>query len=43
LIEAIQILKNVEEIVVSILKEHDVVRHSLMQKIVKAYGEAESR
>ncbi len=40
---ALKVLKNVEEIVVCRLTNQDVVRHPLVQKIVKAYDDYESR
>jgi phosphate starvation-inducible protein PhoH and related proteins len=39
LIEAIEILGKVEEISFTCFDEHDVVRHSLVQRIIKAYDE----
>lgn len=40
---ALKVLKNVEEIAVCRLTNQDVVRHPLVQKIVKAYDDYESR
>jgi phosphate starvation-inducible PhoH-like protein len=40
---ALKVLKNVEEISVCRLTNQDVVRHPLVQKIVKAYDDYESR
>lgn len=34
-------LKNIEDIVFAYLSEKDVVRHPLVQKIIKAYDRAE--
>ncbi|MGA8037614.1 MAG: PhoH family protein [Candidatus Acidiferrales bacterium] len=39
LLEAIEILGRVEEISFTYFDEHDVVRHSLVQRIIKAYDE----
>ena len=39
LIEAIEILSKVEEISFTFFDEHDVVRHSLVQRIIKAYDD----
>ena len=39
LLEAIEILGKVEEISFTYFDEHDVVRHSLVQRIIKAYDE----
>ena len=41
--EALRVLKNVEGIEQCYLTEKDVVRHELVQRIVKAYAEYESR
>ena len=41
--EALRVLKNVEGIEQCCLTEKDVVRHELVQRIVKAYAEYESR
>jgi phosphate starvation-inducible PhoH-like protein len=41
--EAIKILKGVEDIGICILGEKDVVRHELVQRIVKAYEKQEKR
>lgn len=40
---AVSVLKNIDDIVVCNLTSKDVVRHPLVQKIVKAYEEYESR
>jgi phosphate starvation-inducible protein PhoH len=39
LLEAIEILGKVNEISFTYFDEHDVVRHSLVQRIIKAYDE----
>jgi phosphate starvation-inducible protein PhoH and related proteins len=39
LLEAIEILSKVDEISFTFFDEHDVVRHSLVQRIIKAYDE----
>lgn len=39
--EAAKILKNIEDIDFCYLSEKDVVRHPLVQKIIKAYDRAE--
>ena len=41
--QAVTLLKGVEDIAVCTLTERDVVRHPLVQKIVKAYEKAEER
>ncbi|MGI5970962.1 MAG: PhoH family protein [Oscillospiraceae bacterium] len=41
--EAIRVLRNIEDIAICYLTEKDVVRHALVQKIVKAYDEFEGR
>ncbi len=43
LINAIQILKNIDDISIVNLTYKDVVRHELVQKIINAYERAESR
>lgn len=40
---ALRVLKNVDDIGFSFLDNNDVVRHPLVQKIVKAYGEYENK
>ncbi len=40
---AISVLKNIDDIAICSLTSKDVVRHPLVQKIVKAYEEYESR
>jgi phosphate starvation-inducible PhoH-like protein len=37
LIEAMKVLKNIDDIAIVQLNEKDVVRHHLVQKIIKAY------
>jgi phosphate starvation-inducible PhoH-like protein len=37
LIDAINVLKNVEDIAIQYFNEKDVVRHKLVQEIIKAY------
>ncbi len=39
LIDAINILKNVDDIGMVFLREADIVRHQLVQKVIRAYGE----
>jgi len=41
LIDAIHRLRNLEHLAVVHLTEHDIVRHPLVQQIVKAYEESE--
>ena len=41
LIDAIHRLENLEHISILYLNEHDIVRHPLVQKIVKAYEDEE--
>lgn len=41
--QAVTLLKGVEDIAVCMLTERDVVRHPLVQKIVKAYEKADER
>ncbi|MBQ6381242.1 MAG: PhoH family protein [Clostridia bacterium] len=43
LIQAMKILKNVEDISINRFTEKDVVRHRLVQDIIKAYERAESK
>lgn len=43
LIQAMKILKNVEDISINRFTEKDVVRHKLVQDIIKAYERAESK
>jgi phosphate starvation-inducible PhoH-like protein len=43
LVEAIRILKNIEEIKIVYFSQRDVVRHRLVQEIVKAYEKYEKR
>lgn len=43
LINAIKILKNVKEIGICRLKDTDVVRHTLVKKIINAYDKAEKK
>ena len=43
LIQAMKILKNVEDISVNRFTEKDVVRHKLVQDIIKAYEKAENK
>lgn len=40
---ALKVLKNIDDIGISMLSSKDVVRHPLVQKIVKAYDEYERR
>ena len=40
---AVNVVKNIEDITVCRLSSKDVVRHPLVQKIVKAYEEYESK
>ncbi len=40
---ALKVLKNIDDIGISILSNKDVVRHPLVQKIVKAYDDYEQR
>jgi phosphate starvation-inducible PhoH-like protein len=42
LVEAMRILKNIEGIGIASFNEKDVVRHKLVQDIVKAYEKKES-
>jgi phosphate starvation-inducible PhoH-like protein len=43
LVEAVRILKSVEDIMIINFTERDVVRHRLVQKIVQAYERYEKR
>ena len=43
LIQAIQILKNIEDIAVVMLNQSDIVRHKLVRDIVKAYDEYQAQ
>jgi phosphate starvation-inducible PhoH-like protein len=43
LIDAIHRLDNVERVAIIYLTEHDIVRHPLVQKIVKAYEDDKPR
>lgn len=40
---ALKVLKNIDDIGISMLSNKDVVRHPLVQKIVKAYDDYEHR
>ena len=40
---ALKVLKNIDDIGISMLSNKDVVRHPLVQKIVKAYDDYEQR
>ena len=40
---AVSVLKNIDDIAICHLTSKDVVRHPLVQKIVKAYEEYENR
>ncbi|OEF96223.1 PhoH family protein [Desulfuribacillus alkaliarsenatis] len=39
LIDAIKVLQNVQDLGFTFLKEVDIVRHQLVQKVIKAYGD----
>jgi len=41
--EALKVLDNIDDIAINILTERDVVRHKLVQKIIKAYDKYESK
>lgn len=41
--DAIRIIKNIDDISIFNLTERDVVRHPLIQKIIKAYERADSK
>ena len=41
--EAMRVLKGVDDIAIMRLTESDVVRHALVQKIIRAYEEDENR
>ena len=43
LIDAMRVLKNVDDISITRFTEKDVVRHKLVQDIIKAYEKADSR
>ena len=43
LVEAVEVLKNMDDIAVVTLTHRDVVRHELVQAIVKAYDKFERR
>ncbi len=43
LVDAMHILKNVDDIAINIFTEKDVVRHKLVQDIIKAYEKQEER
>ena len=43
LVDAMRILKNVDDIAINIFTEKDVVRHKLVQDIIKAYEKQEER
>lgn len=43
LIEAIRILKNVDEIAINRFSEKDVVRHRIVQEIIKAYEKSDEK
>lgn len=43
LIDAIQRLENIDRVAIVYLSEHDIVRHPLVQKIVKAYEDDKPR
>ena len=43
LVDAMKILKNVDDIAINIFTEKDVVRHKLVQDIIKAYEKQEER
>ncbi|HCC00682.1 MAG TPA: phosphate starvation-inducible protein PhoH [Ruminococcaceae bacterium] len=43
LVDAMHVLKNVEDISIQMLNERDVVRHHLVQKIIKAYEKYEKK
>ena len=43
LVEAMRILKNIDDIAISVFTEKDVVRHRLVQDIIKAYEKQEVR
>jgi phosphate starvation-inducible PhoH-like protein len=43
LIDAVQRLDNLERIAIIYLNEHDIVRHPLVQRIVRAYEEAQPK
>lgn len=43
LVDAMRILKNVDDIAINVFTEKDVVRHKLVQDIIKAYEKQEER
>ncbi len=43
LVEAMKILKNIDDIAINVFTEKDVVRHRLVQDIIKAYERQEAR
>ncbi len=43
LVDAMRVLKNVDDIAINIFTEKDVVRHKLVQDIIKAYEKQEER
>ena len=43
LVEAVKILKNIDDIAITRFSEKDVVRHKLVQDIVKAYEKFSER
>ena len=43
LVEAMKILKGIDDIAINIFTEKDVVRHRLVQDIIKAYEKQEMR
>ena len=43
LVEAMKILKGIDDIAINVFTEKDVVRHRLVQDIIKAYEKQEMR
>ena len=43
LVEAMRILKGIDDIAINVFTEKDVVRHRLVQDIIKAYEKQEMR
>ena len=43
LVEAVKVLKNIDDIAIMRLTEKDVVRHKLVQDIIRAYEAAEQK
>ena len=43
LVDAMRVLKNIDGIAINIFTEKDVVRHKLVQDIIKAYEKQEER